>query len=121
MKLLQSMCCLAVLFLGASTSIVQAQYGTGGEEWISYGGDRGGTRYSPLSQINRDNVAQLEVAWTWKADNFPETDYRNISTPLMVDGVMYFTALIRWNRIVHTFPRCGGPIVSICGCGCGNL
>jgi len=99
MKLLQSMCCLAVLFLGASTSIVQAQYGTGGEEWISYGGDRGGTRYSPLSQINRDNVAQLEVAWTWKADNFPETDYRNISTPLMVDGVMYFTAGNRRNVI----------------------
>ena len=56
MKLFQSVFCTVVLFLGTSNSFVQAQNGTGGEEWISYGGDRGGTRYSPLSQINRDNV-----------------------------------------------------------------
>jgi len=76
-----------------------AQYGTQGGNWISYGGDRGGTRYSPLDQVNRDNVADLEVAWTWKSDNFSETEYRNISTPLMVDGILYFTAGNRRNVV----------------------
>ena len=34
--------------------------------WISYGGDPGGTRASELSQINRENVASLELAWTYR-------------------------------------------------------
>jgi len=36
-----------------------------GEEWTYYGHDAGGMRYSPLAQINRDNVAHLKVAWTF--------------------------------------------------------
>ena len=32
-------------------------------EWPSYGGDPGGSRYSPLTQINKGNVSQLKVAW----------------------------------------------------------
>ena len=34
--------------------------------WPSYGHDVGGTRYSTAAQINRDNVAQLKVAWTYR-------------------------------------------------------
>jgi quinoprotein glucose dehydrogenase len=33
--------------------------------WSHWGGDPGGTRWSPLTQITRDNVADLEVAWTF--------------------------------------------------------
>ena len=33
---------------------------------MHYGGDEGGTRFSSLTQINRDNVAQLEPAWTYR-------------------------------------------------------
>ncbi|HEX2466152.1 MAG TPA: hypothetical protein VHR17_16130, partial [Thermoanaerobaculia bacterium] len=33
--------------------------------WPSYGGDPGGMRYSPLTQIDRGNVDALEVAWTF--------------------------------------------------------
>jgi alkylhydroperoxidase family enzyme len=36
-------------------------------EWTTWGGDAGFTRYSPLDQINKDNVKKLEVAWRWKA------------------------------------------------------
>ena len=50
------------------------------------------TRYSPLDQINRDNVKDLKVAWTWKSDNFGRPEVKNESTPLMVNGVLYFTA-----------------------------
>ena len=78
------------LFGGASFTF--GQHGTQGGEWHSYGGDRGGTRYSALNQITADNVDQLEVVWTWKSDNYGGTEFRNSSTPLMVDGVLYFTA-----------------------------
>ncbi len=88
----------AVVLLAAGAGAA-AQHGTGGEDWIAYGGDRGGTRYSPLDQIDAGNFANLKVAWTWKSDNFSETEYRNISTPLMVDGVLYFTAGNRRNVV----------------------
>ena len=34
--------------------------------WPHYGGDEGGSRYSPLTQINRENVQQLELAWQYR-------------------------------------------------------
>ena len=70
-----------------------AQSGAANGQWRYYGGDAGSTRYAPLGQIDRDNVADLEVAWRWQAANFgpqPEFNYR--TTPLMVDGVLYATA-----------------------------
>ena len=33
-------------------------------EWRAYGAVEGSTRYSPIDQINRDNVRNLQVAWT---------------------------------------------------------
>jgi glucose dehydrogenase len=48
-----------------------AQQGAKSGEWRSYAGDVGrSTRYSPLDQINGDNVKDLQVAWSWKFDNF---------------------------------------------------
>ena len=47
-------------------------------DWMQYGGDEGGGRYSALSQINRDNVGQLEVAWKYKTghlDGVPGDTY----------------------------------------------
>jgi quinoprotein glucose dehydrogenase len=58
--------------------------------WNVYGGDQEATHYSPLSQINRDNVSKLRVAWVHHAP--PEAArYRGSveCTPLVVDGVMY--------------------------------
>lgn len=81
------------------SSLILAQQGARNGEWHSYGGDRGGTRYSPLDQINRNNVDQLEIAWTWMSDNYGDTEFRNSSTPLMVDGILYFTAGNRRNVI----------------------
>lgn len=34
-------------------------------DWIAYGNDRGGSRYSPLAQITPANVGNLETAWTF--------------------------------------------------------
>jgi quinoprotein glucose dehydrogenase len=71
----------------------EAQHGAAKGEWPFYGGDAGSTKYSPLDKINRGNVKQLEIAWRWKAENFgPRPDFNWEVTPLMVGGVLYFTA-----------------------------
>jgi quinoprotein glucose dehydrogenase len=65
-------------------------------EWRTYGGTYAGARYSPLDQINRDNVGRLRVAWRWRSpdheimarDELVET-FLNEGTPLMVGGVLY--------------------------------
>src|SRR3954465_13354609 len=47
-------------------------------------------RYSPLAQVTRDNVAQLQVAWTYDAgDAFKGSEMQ--SNPVVVDGVLYAT------------------------------
>ena len=75
------------------------QQGAQEGEWRYYGGDMGGTKYSPLDQINRDNVADLQIAWRWKTDNFgPRVDFNYQATPLMIGGVLYTTA--GWRRDV---------------------
>lgn len=33
---------------------------------LAYGGDGGGMRYAPLTDINRDDVSQLALAWTYR-------------------------------------------------------
>jgi quinoprotein glucose dehydrogenase len=61
-------------------------------DWISVGGDRGGMRYSPLDQINRENVGGLEVAWTYHTGELDRPRQKTIEcTPLVIDGVMYVT------------------------------
>ncbi|HET8698494.1 MAG TPA: pyrroloquinoline quinone-dependent dehydrogenase [Gammaproteobacteria bacterium] len=61
-------------------------------DWPHYGGNLGGQRYSPLDQINRGNVAKLEIAWRFHTGNFgPRPESRNETTPLMIDGVLYTT------------------------------
>lgn len=40
---------------------------TEGPGWPTYAGSEGGTRYSPLNQINRSNVEDLEIAWIYNA------------------------------------------------------
>ena len=64
-----------------------------------YGGDLDSTKYSPLDQITADNVADLEIAWRWRTDNFgPRPDFKYQATPLMIGGVLYTTA--GWRRNV---------------------
>ncbi len=71
----------------------QGQAGATNGEWRHYGGDAGGTKYSPLEQINAINVSQLQIAWRWKTDNYgPRVDSNWEVTPLMAGGLLYFTA-----------------------------
>jgi len=65
-------------------------------DWLNNRGDAGSTSYSPLDQINRDNVKSLRIAWRWKSDNFgPAPEYYYRPTPVIADGVLYVTAGLR--------------------------
>jgi quinoprotein glucose dehydrogenase len=68
----------------------------GPAEWLNNRGDAGSTSYSPLNQIDRDNVSKLRIAWRWKSDNFgPTPEFYFRATPLMANGVLYTTAGLR--------------------------
>jgi glucose dehydrogenase len=54
-------------------------------DWPAYGGSPENTHYSPLAQINRNNVKQLEVAWSFDT----EEEGGLQSSPIIVDGVLY--------------------------------
>ena len=83
----------ALLAVLCGPGAADGQSGAENGQWRYYGGDAGSTRHAPLDQINPDNVADLEVAWRWRSDNFgPAPEYNYRSTPLMVDGVLYATA-----------------------------
>ncbi len=85
---------VVAFFLVAPTA--EGQQGGRGGEWRAYGADLGSTRYSPLDQIDRRNVSRLQLAWSWRFDNFSHPpEYRSETTPIMVDGVLYFTAGFR--------------------------
>lgn len=52
---------------GGSDRSFEAPPVTEGPGWPTYAGSEGGTRYSPLNQINRSNVEDLEIAWIYNA------------------------------------------------------
>src|SRR5439155_456787 len=54
--------------------------------WHRSHGDNGGMRYSALDQINRQNVTNLEVAWTYHSRDGSNNIQCN---PIIVDGVMF--------------------------------
>ena len=58
-------------------------------DWSSYGQDAGGTKFSTLAQINTDNVKNLKRAWTFHTG---DTSGFFESTPLAIDGTLYFSA-----------------------------
>jgi quinoprotein glucose dehydrogenase len=80
-----------------ATAVAAAQQGARGGEWTRYNGDSGATKYTPLDQIDRDNVSQLRVVWRRPAvdpglsSRLPDFSYSNNfrATPLMIGGVLY--------------------------------
>src|SRR5580658_4597125 len=73
------------------------------QDWPFYGGDQGGSKYSPLDQINRSNVSKLKVAWEWKTGEAPLPEFKTTPgnfevTPVMIGGVLYLST--PYNRVV---------------------
>src|SRR5260221_6343162 len=79
-------------------------------DWPVYAGDPGGSRYSPLAQIDKSNVARLAIAWEYHTGDVSDgSDGRRKSafetTPIVADGTMYLTT--PFNRVVALDPETG--------------
>jgi len=63
-------------------------------DWPNVGNDKGAMRYSPLAQITRENVHDLEAVWTFHTGglNPAVTNSAIQCTPIVVEGVMYLTS-----------------------------
>ncbi|HTL18838.1 MAG TPA: PQQ-binding-like beta-propeller repeat protein [Patescibacteria group bacterium] len=58
--------------------------------WSSYLGDSARSHYSSLRQINKNNVRQLELAWTYHSGDARSDNFSQIQcNPLIIDGVLY--------------------------------
>ncbi|MGH7709664.1 MAG: pyrroloquinoline quinone-dependent dehydrogenase, partial [Gemmatimonadaceae bacterium] len=104
---------LAVLVVVAFSGCANAAP-SGMVEWAAYGGDPGGQKYSPLADINRENVDRLTLAWTWETGEkpIPATDSTKAArpgmfqaTPIMVSDTLYLST--PFNRIVALDPATG--------------
>src|SRR5271156_1013555 len=81
-----------------------------GSDWPMYGHDLASSRFSPLSQINADNVAKLTVAWSYPmrpGGAGPAGGAFAQVTPIVVNDVMYLPA---GNRVLALEPETGKEI-----------
>ena len=78
---------VAILLLAilAADSSPQATPSAGQRDWPAYGGGPDDTRYSPLDQINRENVPNLQAAWSYDTGEKGGLE----TSPIVVDSVLY--------------------------------
>lgn len=82
-------------------------------QWPHYGNDAGGARYSPAAQIDRSNVAQLQVAWTFRTGALGRSaplDRKAAfeATPILVDGKLFLST--PYNHVIALDPRTGARL-----------
>ena len=79
----------------------------GGGDWTTYHGTYQSWHYSPLTEINTDNVKRMKVAWV----HHPGRSTRGLqSMPLVADGVLYYTG--SYSRVWALDAATGKPIWS---------
>ena len=85
-----ALCCAALLIVasGSDEAASPAAPATSvpdlaNVDWSTYLGDEGRSHFSPLTQINRDNVTQLELAWSYDSGEKSGTMY---TSPVVRDG-----------------------------------
>jgi quinoprotein glucose dehydrogenase len=105
----RSLAFIALLLAGAA--LAEGPAATG---WAHVGGDAGGSRWSPLSQIDRKNVWQLERAWTWRHGDFAEFPERKPfsgfhATPILLPKEAGGSLVLctPFNRLVALDPATG--------------
>ena len=82
MRIVPAVLCITAVALAADSN------------WSFYGGDAGGTRYSGLKQVTRENVAHLRPAWTYHTGALQPATALNEkaafeATPILVDGTLF--------------------------------
>lgn len=91
-----------------ATSIIDDAYLTSAdntpENWVTYGKNYAEDRFSSLTQINKDNVGKLGLAWALNL----ETTRGIEATPLVVDGIMFLSG--PWSKVFAVNARTGKMI-----------
>jgi quinoprotein glucose dehydrogenase len=89
---------LCLVISGLDVVPISASNGVQKGEWRFYGGDQGSMKYSPLDQINRENVKNLKVAWSWDSPDLKILEQKSRlytlgheATPIMIGGVLYIS------------------------------
>ncbi len=87
-----------------------APVGPSADDWPVYGHDTSSSRYSPLTDITRENVSQLKVAWTYHTGDISDGKGQRRrsgfeTTPIVVDGTLYLTT--GFNRVIALDPSSG--------------
>jgi quinoprotein glucose dehydrogenase len=99
-----------------STLLAIAACGDGGggdsgnvADWPHYGRDLGGAKYTPLDQIDRGNVDELEIAWEHRSGDFDTgedgTRTSLAATPIVVDDTLYYCT--GYHRVFALDPETG--------------
>ncbi|NND81758.1 MAG: PQQ-dependent dehydrogenase, methanol/ethanol family [Gammaproteobacteria bacterium] len=99
--------CLVVVYslsAGWSLAVDQAAIVDSSKEWLSHGRDYREHRFSPLAAIDRDNVGQLDLAWSFKFDTARGME----ATPLVHDGVLYVST--GWSHVYALDARSGAQL-----------
>ena len=90
-------------------------------EWRYVGASQGASKYSPVADIDRSNVDQIEVAWTWEPNELPNQEFNTRpgsfeATALMVENVVYVATM--YTRIVALDAETGEDLWNFqCGSG----
>ena len=109
---------IAALLLTAAVSVVgrvqlQPDRGSPEQDWPVYGGDQGGTKYSPLTDVSAATVSRLGVAWQWSPrekalGEFGTRPGNFQATPLMIENVLYLST--PYNRVVALNAETGAEL-----------
>jgi quinoprotein glucose dehydrogenase len=83
--------------------------------WSHYGGDPGGQQFSPLAQINVDNVDDLEIAWQYRTGELERrTDFQNATAKVQVNPILlpktaggHLMICTPFNRVIALDPQHG--------------
>jgi len=108
--MLRRAACPGFAILLSACAFAQSPETTG---WPTYGNDPGGSRYSTAAQINRSNVNELKVAWTYHTGaNDPPTHLLRKAafeaTPILVDGKLFLST--PYNHVIALDPATGAKL-----------
>ena len=85
----------------AAQTVNEASIMNPGGEWLSYGRTYREQRFSPLDSVNRDNVDELDLVWSFKFDTARGME----ATPIVHDGVIYVST--GWSHVHAIDARSG--------------
>jgi len=89
----KSLAIIVLVWAKIALGVDQASISNPGDQWLSYGRDYSEQRFSPLDQINADNIDQLDLAWSFKFDTARGME----ATPLVHNGVIYIST--GWSHV----------------------